>query len=93
MKVVWLPSSRQDLAEIILYIAEDNPRAAIELDEDILAAAERLNRFPLLGKPGRVEGTRELVVRNNYILVYATQEDEACILAVLHASQQWPPLK
>lgn len=91
MRIVWLTPSRQDLAEIILYIAEDNPLAAMELDDDILSAVENLSGFPQMGRLGRVQGTRELVVRDNYIIVYETLDDEVRILTVLHASRQWPP--
>jgi addiction module RelE/StbE family toxin len=88
MKVVWLAPSRQDLADIIHYVAEDNPQAAIELDDDILSAAAGLNSFPQRGRPGRVEGTRELIVRKNYIVVYKLLEDKVLILTVLHAARQ-----
>lgn len=92
MKVVWVSQARQDLAEIVLYIAEDNPLAAMELDEDILSATDALLQFPHLGRQGKVKGTRELIIRENYVIVYVAAGDEARILAVVHASRQWPPL-
>ena len=42
------------------------------------------------GWVGRVEGTREMVVRSNYIVVYAEDADTVTVLRVLHAAQQWP---
>ena len=39
---------------------------------------------------GRVDGTREMVVRTNYIVVYAEDARGVTILRVLHAAQQWP---
>ncbi len=91
MKIIWSALARQDVAEIVLFIAQDNPLAALELDDCILAAAERLAVFPKLGKPGLMAGTRELVAHNHYVLVYEVEADAVFILTVLHTSRQWPP--
>ena len=37
-----------------------------------------------------MDGTREMVVRPNYIVVYADDLQTVTILRVLHAAQQWP---
>jgi toxin ParE1/3/4 len=51
----------------------------------------RLAGLPRLGRPGRVEGTRELVVPNTpYIVAYAIIEDRVAILSVLHSARRWP---
>ena len=44
------------------YIARDNPKAANQIATMLLDAVERLAELPNLGRPGRVVGTRELVV-------------------------------
>ena len=47
--------------------------------------------FPLSGRPGRVEGTRELVVaRAPYIVAYRIVEDDLEIAAIIHAARRWP---
>jgi plasmid stabilization system protein ParE len=53
--------------------------------------AKKLSEFPKIGRPGRVEGTRELIAWSNYILVYQEDALTVRILRVLHAAQQWPP--
>jgi len=79
-----------DREAILHYIAQDNVQAAIELDEEFEAKAETARQRPTLYKAGRVKGTRELVVRPNYVMVYRVQQDAVEFLRVLHAAQQWP---
>ena len=72
------------------YIAADNPVAAIELDLAFESHADALPLHPRMYKPGRVRGTREIVVHPNYVMVYAITGKTISILRVLHAAQQWP---
>lgn len=87
----WRQAARADLLEIIDYISDDNPEAAQRLKDDIEAKATALRQHPKLYRHGRVDGTREMVVRANYIVVYAVDERAVSILRVLHAAQEWPP--
>ena len=91
MKVVWAQRATLARNDIIDFIAADNVLAALEVDDTISAAALRLEKFPALGKPGRIDGTRELVVHQHYILVYEVVDPTITILMVLHTSRQWPP--
>ena len=61
MKVVWTPEALQDRTDIWDTIAADSPTAAVRIDELFSSAAARLTQHPLLGKPGKVSGTRELI--------------------------------
>ncbi len=87
----WLELARADLLAIVDYISDDNPDAAQRVKDDIEEKAEKLPEFPKMGRPGRVEGTRELVAWANYIIVYQEDAFSIRILRVLHAAQQWPP--
>ena len=87
----WLELARTDLLGIVDYISDDNPDAAQRVKDDIEMKAKKLSEFPKIGRPGRVEGTRELIVWSNYILVYQEDALTVRILRVLHAAQQWPP--
>lgn len=91
MKLVWSAFALSDRDGIFTHIEADNPAAAITVDERIVAAARRLGDFPESGRPGRIAGTRELVVtRTPYIAAYAVTETTVRILRVLHGAQQWP---
>lgn len=75
--------------KIIDYIADHNLAAAIELTQAIEAATTALPENPHLYRFGRVPGTREIVVRPNYLVIYQVM-DQIDILAVLHARQKYP---
>ena len=91
MPVVWLEEAVQDLKTIGTFIAEDNPSAAYRVLTKIKASADSLQQNPELGRPGRVEKTRELVVPGlPYILPYTLAKKEIRILAVLHTARKWP---
>lgn len=87
----WLALARADLLAIVDYISDDNPDAAQRVKDDIETKVAKLPDFPKIGRPGRVEGTRELVVWANYIIVYQEDAFAIQILRVLHAAQHWPP--
>jgi plasmid stabilization system protein ParE len=58
--VVWTPEAEQDRADILDYIAAENPGAAVRMDELFSEAAARLAAHPKAGKTGKIPGTREL---------------------------------
>ena len=91
MDIVWSHTARRDLAAVRDYIAGHDPAAAIRTAEAILQAAVQLAEFPASGRPGRLPGTRELVLRGlPYILPYTVDDDRLVILAVIHGARRWP---
>ncbi len=91
MEVTWRPIALEDLAEVRDYIARDNPAAADRVVLAIRTAVARLANFPHLGRPGRVDRTRELVVTGTpYIAAYAVVGGQVMILSVLHSARKWP---
>lgn len=86
----WKAAAVADLLAIVDYIAEDNRDAAQALKDEIERKASRLRDHPKLYRPGRVAGTREMVVRPNDIVIDAEHPTMVTILRVLHAAQQWP---
>jgi toxin ParE1/3/4 len=87
----WREAARADLLAIVDYISDDDPEAAQRLKDEIEERASSLVARPKLYRSGRVAGTREMVIRPNYIVVYAEDERAIVILRVLHAARQWPP--
>jgi addiction module RelE/StbE family toxin len=91
MKVVLSPQALEDLREIVGYIAEDNPEAARKLLAHVRQRIQELQDMPHLGRPGRVPGTRELVIPHTpYLVPYQVQDHCLQILRVYHGARQWP---
>lgn len=86
----WKGAAIADLLAIIDYISDDNADAAQAFKDEIEAKTSRLPEHPQMYRAGRVDGTREMVVRPNYIVIYSENLDSVTILRVLHAAQQWP---
>ena len=91
MRVVWSPQAREDLREIYLYIAEENPSAARLVQARVKKLVAFLKDNPHIGYPGRVPKTRELVIpRTPYIVPYRLRDDYIEILRVYHGARKWP---
>jgi toxin ParE1/3/4 len=91
LPVVWLDDSISDLADIITFIAGENPSAARRLKARLEAAPLPLTEHPYLYPVGRTPGTRELVAHPNYVIVYRVSSARIEIVNVLHARQEYPP--
>lgn len=92
MRLEWATLALEDRERIFDYIERHNPRVAVTIDARIASQVERLVAFPESGRPGCIEGTRELVIDHNtpYIAAYRILNDVVRVLRVLHGSQQWP---
>ena len=91
MKIVWSVFAISDREAIFSYIEADSPRAAARIDDLIEKQVDALTDFPESGRPGRVSGTRELVIQQTpYIVAYKVEGDIVKALRVLHGAQQWP---
>lgn len=89
-RLEWKVQAENDLFDILDYIGQDNPDAALQLVQKIRAKADGLRVRPTLYRAGRVRGTREMIVSRNYIVFYHVDDDAVTILRVKHARQQWP---
>ena len=91
MQVKWLRTALRNLDDEALFIAIDNPAAAQLVVQRVLDAVAMLAEQPAMGRPGRVAGTRELVVlKTRYIVPYRVRRQTVEILRVFHTSRRLP---
>jgi addiction module RelE/StbE family toxin len=91
LRLIVSPQFLRRLEDIRERIASDNPAAATRVIERIRSAVRRLAASPAIGRLGRVEGTRELVITGTpYIVPYRVKDDAVEIVTVLHCAQRWP---
>ena len=91
MKVEWTRAARTDLIEIFDYILQENPGAAADVLDKIEHTAAHLATHPGMGRPGRVEHTRELIIPGfPWILPYLNGPNTVTFVRVMHSAMQWP---
>jgi toxin ParE1/3/4 len=91
VKLLWGPYALEDRREIYAYIDADDPYAALRMDEAITKTIETLIDFPNIGRMGRVNGTREIVIAGTpYVAPYKIDGDIIYILRILHGARIWP---
>ena len=92
MRLDWSPHAVGDLKAIADYIEQDRSLAiANRITRTIYDSIQSLRINPYRGRPGRVEGTRELVVSSlPYFVVYRAFDERLLILSILHGAQKWP---
>ena len=91
MRVRWLSQALRNLDDEASYIAQDDPKAAQLVVQRILDSIAMLPEQPGIGRPGRVPGTRELIVlKTRYIVPYRVRGQTIEILRVFHTSRRPP---
>ncbi|EDA0235365.1 type II toxin-antitoxin system RelE/ParE family toxin [Salmonella enterica] len=91
LPIVWLASARDDLMQIVTYIAHENPPAArrlkIRLEASVTPVAEHPYLYP---SSDRVPGLREIVAHPNYVVLYRVADTRIEVVNVVHARRQFP---
>ncbi|MCI5144171.1 MAG: type II toxin-antitoxin system RelE/ParE family toxin [Candidatus Electrothrix sp. AR3] len=91
MRIRWTNKALDNLDAAVEFIAADNPGAAQKVARTIQASVQLLAEQPGIGRPGRVAGTRELMVSGlPYIIPYLEQDGSVIILRIMHTSMKWP---
>ena len=93
MQVRWLATALKNLDGEAEYIARENPAVARSLVERIHRTVSLLRQNPALGRPGRIHGTRELVVAGTrYVIPYRVRPElnRIEILRIFHTSRRLP---
>lgn len=90
MMLVWLPRAREQRRAAIEYIAQDNPAAALDQLDEIEKQTDTLLLHPEIGRTGRKQGTRELVISHtHFVVVYRSKAKRIEVMRLLHTSQVW----
>jgi toxin ParE1/3/4 len=92
VRLVWSPQAVEDLAALRAYIERDDPAAARKTALRIIEAVDTLiPANPKVGRPGRVPGTRELVIaRTPFVVPYRLRDGRIEILRIFHGARRWP---
>ena len=91
MNIRWTAVAADDLKSLHEYLSGYTPGHADAMVERILSTIDVLEQYPNLGRSGRLEGTRELVITGTpFIVFYRLRKDQVEILGVLHAARKWP---
>lgn len=89
MQVRWLRAALRNLDDEATHIAKDSPQAAQLVVQRVLRTVALLAEQPGLGKPGRVPGTRELLVpKTRYLVPYRVRGNLVEVLRVLHTARR-----
>ena len=91
MKAVWAPRAVRQLEAIRDYIAVDSEASAAQVVTRILKAVDLVETQPQMGRPGRLPGTRELVVNGTpYLIPYRVRVGRIELIAILDGHRHWP---
>ena len=80
----------QDLDDMVLFIAQDNVVAALELEQHIHNQVDKLADPNFPRRPGRLPGTLELVAHPNYVVLLVQTDITVTALALMHVARQYP---
>ena len=87
MAIKWTHTARRSVEEIAEYITQNNPTRATSFVLELKDAVTKLQAHPGMGRSGRVPGTRELILHQNYIAIYRVRGDDVEILRLHHVAR------
>jgi plasmid stabilization system protein ParE len=95
-KLIWSPAARDDLHDIVVFIARDNPNRAMSFGYELISGTDRLQEFPEVGRivpEYRNDYIREIVIRPYRIVYRVVHENRICEIArVWHSARGIPEL-
>ena len=92
MIVIWSSAAIADLTQLRAHIETDDPAAAQRVALHIAHNVDTLlPANPQIGRPGRVPGTRELVIpKTPFVVPYRIINGAIEVLRVYHGTRRWP---
>jgi toxin ParE1/3/4 len=92
MRVRWSGAANRDAISIEHFLRDRSLQAARAMFARIQSRTAELSSHPLMGRPGRADDTRELVITGTpYIAIYRVFAEEVVIMRLIHGAQRWPP--
>jgi addiction module RelE/StbE family toxin len=91
LTIRWTRHAIADIDDIYDFIPANNPRTAMSIVDRIDRVITSLTTHPRMGRPGRLAGSRELVVaRTPFVVAYRLRGRAVEVLGVIHAARRWP---
>ena len=90
MAIKWTKRAVDNFESVLDYIARDNVLAAVKFRDFVVKKVAVLEQQPHMGRSCDVQGARELVIHENYIVVYRVLQDTLEILRLRHARRKFP---
>jgi addiction module RelE/StbE family toxin len=86
--VRWTDQALRDFDEILAYVERQDPLAAIDLVETIIASGNALKAFPLRNPIRYHRGVRERpILGTRYTMCYEVEDDRVFILCVRYGGR------
>jgi toxin ParE1/3/4 len=87
----WSSRARRELNAALARIAQEDAERAAAVYARIDQATAHLRNHPAMGRPGRIPGTRELVIpRTPFVAIYVVERGVVRIISLHHTAQEWP---
>ena len=88
MRIRWTPAAAADLQQISEYLQEHHPQYRQPTLRKLYETIRGLKEAPYRGRPGRVEGTREVLFPPlPFVAVYRINGETIEVLRVWHTAQ------
>jgi len=83
-KIVWSLQAREDLRDIVRFVAQHNPAAAESVGYSLISRIDSLEQFPLLGRAAPEVGSHDIreIIFRPYRIIYQVF-DEPRVIAVV----------
>lgn len=93
-KLIWSPAARDDLHNIVVFIARDNPNRAMSFGYELISETNRLQEFPEIGgivPEYRSDYIRQIIIRPYRIVCRVDHTNKVCEIArVWHSARGIP---
>ena len=94
MLIEWSQNALNELSDIFAYfLSIEEEEQGKDIVSKLIKSVTQLKSYPHSGRPGSLEGTREIVIRKlPYVLVYEVSSEAVMILHIYHTSRDFPAL-